>query len=246
MSDIQVWCEHTKLVPTKDLKPWPKNPNVHPKKQIELLAKIIKEQGWRAPITVSNLSGFITKGHGRREAAILLKCSHVPVDFQDYPSTEAEMADILADNKIAELSSRDDELVKIMLGQMPSDMMEFTGFMDKEIRDLLSDSKNNGEHLNRLKALMQDPVSVVDYEDVIQLGSHVLICVNPITGWKAFLPYLKADTDLFCPFAGVYTVLGKKAGYKRFVLVNPNSYICGHIVDRFKSAFPNEPVKKLS
>ncbi|WP_282442293.1 hypothetical protein [Pelotomaculum terephthalicicum] len=33
----------------------------HPDKQIQLLAKIIKNQGWRAPITVSNRSGFIIR-----------------------------------------------------------------------------------------------------------------------------------------------------------------------------------------
>lgn len=50
----------------------PRNPNKHPQNQIELLAKIIKAQGWRNPIVVSRRSGFVVKGHGRLEAARLL------------------------------------------------------------------------------------------------------------------------------------------------------------------------------
>lgn len=47
----------------------PRNPNKHPQNQIELLAKIIKAQGWRNPTVVSKRSGFVVKGHGRLAAA---------------------------------------------------------------------------------------------------------------------------------------------------------------------------------
>lgn len=77
-----------------NLKPNPRNPNKHPQKQIERLAKIIKEQGWRAPITVSNRSGFIVRGHARLEAAKLLQLKSVPVDLQNYDSDDLELADL--------------------------------------------------------------------------------------------------------------------------------------------------------
>ena len=34
-----------------------------------MLAHIIAEQGWRAPITVSRRSGYIVRGHARRLAS---------------------------------------------------------------------------------------------------------------------------------------------------------------------------------
>lgn len=50
---------------------------------------------------------MIVKGHGRLEAAKRLGRREAPVEFQDYESEAAELADLLADNKIAELASID-------------------------------------------------------------------------------------------------------------------------------------------
>jgi hypothetical protein len=52
-TSIPVCCAYDELVPLGRLVGNPRNPNTHPKTQIELLAKIIAAQGWRAPITVS-------------------------------------------------------------------------------------------------------------------------------------------------------------------------------------------------
>jgi len=102
-----VHCAHTQIVRLDSLTPHPRNPNRHPKAQIELLAKIIVTTGWRAPITVSNRSDFIIRGHARLEAAKTAGLAEVPVDFQDYPDDAAELADLVADNQIAELSHMD-------------------------------------------------------------------------------------------------------------------------------------------
>lgn len=83
--NIPVFCAFDKIIPVEDVKQNPKNPNQHPPEQVELLAKIIKAQGWRAPVTVSTLSGLVVRGHGRLMAAIHAGLSHVPVDFQEYP-----------------------------------------------------------------------------------------------------------------------------------------------------------------
>jgi len=90
------------MVPVGHLKPHPKNPNDHPEDQIPRLAQILEYQGWRYPIKVSNLSGYITSGHGRLQAAMHANQTEVPVDFQDYESPEQEYADVVADNAIAE------------------------------------------------------------------------------------------------------------------------------------------------
>jgi len=102
-----IHCAHTRIVPVDSLKPHPRNPNRHPKAQIELLARIITSTGWRAPITVSNRSGFIIRGHARLEAAKTAGIAEAPVDFQDYADEAAELADLVADNQIAELSHMD-------------------------------------------------------------------------------------------------------------------------------------------
>lgn len=118
--NIPIYCKYDKLVPIKDLVPNERNPNTHPARQIELLSNIIKSRGWRVPITVSNKSGLIVRGHGRYEAAKKLNIKKVPVDYQDYETEEEEQADLLADNKIAEMSENDPEGLLSMLEDLNS------------------------------------------------------------------------------------------------------------------------------
>ena len=128
---IPVWCVFDKIVDVSQLNKHPDNPNKHPKAQIDLGARIIKTQGWRACITVSNQTGFITKGNGRLEFALAAGLREAPVDYQDYPTPELEWADILADNKLAELSEID--LLKVkeicdanLVGRIEMDLTGYT------------------------------------------------------------------------------------------------------------------------
>ena len=132
-----VRCAFSEMVPIASLVPHPLNPNQHPPEQIRILSKIIAFQGWRSPIVVSNRSGFIIRGHGRLEAAHLLDLAEVPVDRQDYENEAAEWADMIADNRIAELA----ELDASALGHLADELrladadfdFELAGFTDEEL-----------------------------------------------------------------------------------------------------------------
>ena len=140
---IKIHCSHTELRDPTSLVEHPRNYNTHPAEQIRLLAKIIKHQGWRNPITVSKRSGFVVKGHGRLAAAMLLKCEEVPIDLQDYKDEASEVADMIADNRIAELAEADqDELNKLLKDESFNDFdIELTGFTS----DFLSEEKETGQ-----------------------------------------------------------------------------------------------------
>jgi len=136
---IQVYCAFKEIADIVTLVPNPRNPNQHPEKQIELLAKIIKAQGWRTPITVSNRSGFIVRGHGRLKAAQLLGVDKVPVDRQDYASEAEEWADLIADNRIAELAEIDSYKLKELLDELSTEGLDLTltGYDQSEIERLM-------------------------------------------------------------------------------------------------------------
>jgi ParB/RepB/Spo0J family partition protein len=95
------------LLPTSDLKPHPRNPRKHSRKQIDLLARSVKGFGFNAPILI-NKEKQIVGGHCRLEAAKLLGLSEVPVIFLEQLNPAQIDAYLLADNKIADLSSWDD------------------------------------------------------------------------------------------------------------------------------------------
>lgn len=101
MSNVKIACAYKKLVPAKELKPYARNRNKHPKEQIERLAKLIEAHGLRHPIIVSTLSGEVIAGNGRLEALKLLKVKEIPVDYQEFPDANAEYAFSVSDNAVA-------------------------------------------------------------------------------------------------------------------------------------------------
>jgi len=155
---IEVWCGFDKLVPVDDLKPNPRNPNTHPARQIELLAKNIRYFGFRHPITVSKLSGFIVAGHGRLLAAKELGMQIVPVDYQDFASENDEMAVLVADNRLAELASLDLNSLESIINDLKVEGFDtlLTGFDEADLDSLLegvepgdNDSEDPDEDLEK-------------------------------------------------------------------------------------------------
>ena len=143
--NIPVWCAHDAIVACVDLKPNPKNPNTHPAKQIELLSKIIIKQGWRMPITVSNRSGLIVKGHGRLIAAFKAGISHAPIDYQDYETDDMEYADMIADNKLAELAEIDNKALDKLIKEMSVESLEFTALNENELKNIFGGREPDAE-----------------------------------------------------------------------------------------------------
>lgn len=135
---IPVYCAFDRIVKRDDLIPNPKNPNKHPEEQILMLAKVIQNNGWRAPITVSNLTGMIVKGHGRLKAAEMLGVKEVPVDFQNYEKQEDEFADLMADNRISELSKNDKRKLLNLFEEFDNGSIEFEtcGYKPEEYESL--------------------------------------------------------------------------------------------------------------
>lgn len=162
-------CAYDKIVDLVSLVPNPKNPNNHPQKQIDLLSKIIQYQGQRSPIVVSNRSGFITKGHGRRLALLRSGWTKAAVDYQDYESEAQEYADMIADNKIAELAEHDDAKMMLDLKTIPDLNLEMLGIPDLtliEDKEFECDPDEIPEVIEPKAKLGQ----------IYQLGQHRLMC----------------------------------------------------------------------
>ncbi len=114
----EVRCAHTRMVPPEQLTPSPRNPNEHSPEQLAIYKSIVEFQGIRRPVKVSKQSGLITSGHGLREVALLAGWPVVPVDDQDYPSEEAELADLVADNALPRLSKLNSTKVQAIVGDL--------------------------------------------------------------------------------------------------------------------------------
>jgi len=173
---MKIECAYKELVSLEKIIPNPRNPNTHSKEQIKLLAKIIDAQGWRAPVTVSTRSGFIVRGHGRLLAAQLLKYDMAPVDFQDYDSEAQEWADLIADNRIAELAEIDQPILKDLLQELDDGSfdMDLTGFDSSALEGLMLQTHEEGQTDD--DEVPEPQESICKPGDLWVLGNHRLLC----------------------------------------------------------------------
>jgi DNA modification methylase len=180
---VKIDCAFDELVPIGKVKPYPRNPVVHPEKQIARLAKIIAGTGWRNPIVISRRSGYVVKGHGRLAAAARLGMDAVPVDWQDYATDEEEKADRIADNKIAELAEDNleallAEMTDINLAGADLDML---GMDESELESLLSQIEGGGNGEVDAEPQIDKAEELrakwgVETGQLWQLGDHRILC----------------------------------------------------------------------
>lgn len=198
---MKIRCLYDQLVKIKELSPYPKNRNKHPAEQIKRLAEILEYQGWRYPIKVSKLSGFITAGHGRLAAAKKLGLKDVPVNYQEYESEEQEYADLVADNSIALWAEIDLSGINADLPDLGPDFnIDMLGLKDfilepAEKLDPQCDEDELPEHVEPKTKL----------GDVYEIGVHRLMCGDStnIQSVETLMDGQKADMVFTDPPYGV-------------------------------------------
>ncbi|MEK9767823.1 MAG: ParB N-terminal domain-containing protein [Betaproteobacteria bacterium] len=127
------------LSPT-DLFPYEKNPRNN-ENSVEIVAKSIQEYGFRQPIVVDE-DNIILAGHTRHRAALQLGLDKVPVHIATGLSEAQKTSFRLMDNRSAELSTWDRDLLKSEMEELS--LLDFdmtlTGFSLDEIAKMTNSS----------------------------------------------------------------------------------------------------------
>lgn len=164
-----------------ELKPFSGNARTHSKKQISQIAAAIRQFGFNNPVLIDQDDGIIA-GHGRVEAAKLLKLSSVPTIRLAHMSEAERRAYIIADNRLAEKAGWDDDILKIELQFLvdQTDLtfdVEITGFETAQL-DLMLDGpvapKVDAKADQVIEPAEGSPVSRLG--DLWRLGDHRLLC----------------------------------------------------------------------
>jgi len=162
-----------------DLVPDPRNPRIHDRAQIGAIAKSIESFGFNAPILVDK-DNRIVAGHGRFEAAKLLKLTKAPVIRLEHLSEAQAKAFMLADNKLTDRSSWNDRELAVQLKELSDLVLDFeieaTGFELPEI-DFRVQSLDPPEVADKADdfELAAGP-AVSSPGDLWLLGQHRLFC----------------------------------------------------------------------
>jgi ParB-like chromosome segregation protein Spo0J len=132
------------FLPVTTLRPYSRNARTHSKRQIRQIADSIERFGFTNPVLISD-DGEIIAGHGRVEAAKLLKIERVPVLRLSHLSEAERRAYILADNKLAQNAGWDRELLALELqGLIDLDFdVELTGFSLAEAEIVLDEARDS-------------------------------------------------------------------------------------------------------
>ncbi len=109
--------------PPGRLKPWPTNARKHPENQLAKLKASITNFGFYAPVVVDD-TYVILAGHGKTLAALELELPTVPIRMVFGLSESQKRALVIADNKMAHLSTWDEALLKTEIEVLIQDNFE--------------------------------------------------------------------------------------------------------------------------
>ena len=169
------------FVPVEDLKPSPKNPRTHSKKQIEQIKKSVLEFGFTVPALIDE-GNRVLAGHGRLEAAKLAGLASIPCVRVTHMSEAQKRAYVIADNQLALKAGWDEDFLaeelEALMGLEPGFDLSLTGFSIPEIDGLIANQKPEKPG-NPDDDLLPDPAKIArrcKLGDIFRLGPHRLIC----------------------------------------------------------------------
>jgi DNA modification methylase len=181
MSNLQI-----QYVSPDRLRPYPGNARSHSRKQLKLIENSIKRFGFTNPILVTD-DFEVVAGHGRLKAALSLRLREVPVVALSSLSEADKRALIIADNRIAELSNWDRDILAIeyqALEEAQFEEIEVTGFSLGEIDTIRDEAAEKQPTEPGPEDQVPPPVAapVSRIGDLWCLGSHRLLCGDARSG----------------------------------------------------------------
>lgn len=212
---MKIYCKFDELIDPKQLKNHPQNRNKHGQDQIDRLAELYKYHGIRHPIIVSEQSGFIVAGHGRKLAAIRAGIKEMPVVFQSFYDIASEYAFLQADNAIASWAELDIENIKLDIGDFPNldlNMLGIRDFQVEELKEFLTDPDEVPEHVE----------SKTKLGDIYKLGDHRLMCGDStsIDTVERLMDGEKADMVFTDPPYGISYQSNKRTKSDKFGIID--------------------------
>ena len=160
---------------TSEIIPYGQNPRNNDC-AVEAVAESIRQFGFRQPIVVDE-AGVIIVGHTRWKAAQKLGLDKVPVHVAKDLTPEQIKAYRIADNKVADLSTWDMELLPIELSELQGmDFdLELLGFSEDDLATLLDPGVKEGlTDPDEVPEPPDEPITKPG--DLWILGEHRLLC----------------------------------------------------------------------
>lgn len=151
--------------------PYENNPRNNDK-AVEAVANSIREFGFKVPIIIDK-NNVIVAGHTRLKAAKKLGLTDIPVVKADDLTEDQVKAFRLADNKVSEIASWNEDLLLEELKAINLDMTQFNFEEPLEITE--------EEDFNIDDAIESISTPVTNQGELWKLGNHLLLCGDSTT-----------------------------------------------------------------
>lgn len=166
-----------------------------------------------------------------------------------------------ADNHLTELGGWDDHMRADILtdvARASTELLEAAGHTQAELDNLLAsldnpnsdgngDGDGEGGEGDRSELLALSGVTVGEPEHTAETGQlwaldgHRLAVTDLFTGWPAWAPLLDGDDVVFMPYPTLLAPFAKKAQERRLVMVQPEKYLAGHLLDKWHNITGTAP-----
>ena len=157
------------------IKPYQNNPRKLSKLAIEKVAMSLKEYGFRQPIVVDK-NNIIVAGHTRYRASKKLGYKQVPITIVDNLTPEQINAYRIADNRTAEESDWDNDLLKMQIKELElKDFnLDLLGFNEDQLNEILFEEKQGLTDEDAVPETPEEPITKLG--DIWILGNHKVMC----------------------------------------------------------------------
>ena len=241
------------LVPVESLHTHPENPR---RGDVQAIAGSLERFGQMRAV-IANLDGTIVAGNHTYQAAQRLGWTHIAATLIDLTPRE-EAAYLIADNRHSDVATYDDRLLLEHLQRLgEDDNLAGVGYTLEEITELdeqlaaldefdpdrldpeASAEEERGAKLDLLDVSITDPRTQLGRGAYVRLGPHELFCESVFTGWPVWGDSLVERGDgvnvVFCPYPIPTLPLCERLVPDRLVLVQPDPWMAGHVVDKWES-----------
>lgn len=178
------------LADIQTLVPYERNPKNHTNKDVDLIVKSVKRNGWGDPLLVCPETMEVLSGNGRLMAAQKLGIEQVPVVYAPKGLTEKQKADlVIASNKLVEVSG-------------------YNKYLENLIEDFGLDSADFGIDFAKIEKKKEEEADVPFTEELLEEHNYIVLYFDNAVDW------LQAQT-IFGKYLEKKQALASKEGFRK-------------------------------
>lgn len=166
---------------------------------------------------------------------------------------------LIASNRLTEAGGWDRPVLTTLLSEIAdydADLLASTGFNASQLEDMIADlaaepasdegdeageePDERGNLLELAGVTVGEPTRTAAAGQVWALGDHRLIVAEVFDGWPVWRDFLTGEA-LFLPYPTLLAPFTEKARGRRLVLVQPETYLAGHLLDKWAQITGEEP-----